>query len=174
VNFDVFGPFEIPRNEAKTLVDVTRLGEVRKAAEEARSGLSVARGCYVFVIRAGLGFTPWYVGQTNKLTFIKEAFGNHKIIKYNNVLNKTHGVPMVFFIPIITAGGNTFCKQGVGLASIKFLEKWLIAKALEKNSDLLNSSNTKFVRELHVRGIFNATKGEATSPSMELRRALWT
>ena len=75
---------------------------------------------------------------------------------------------MVFFIPIIRASRNTFCKQGVGLASIKFLEKWLIAEALKKNNGLLNSKNTKFVRELHVRVIFNATQGEATKPSTEL------
>jgi len=43
------------------------------------------RGGYIFAIRAGKGFTPWYVGQAKK-SFKQEIFTPHKKDIYNCVL----------------------------------------------------------------------------------------
>jgi hypothetical protein len=53
------------------------------------------------------------------------------------------------------------------------LERWLIATAIEKNPDLINNKETRFLRNIHVTGLFNAGKGEATVDSQKLRKALY-
>jgi len=171
MNFDVFGPFAIPRNEAKTRIADDRLDEFRNEVENSCEDLLTACGCYVFVIRAAKGYTTWYVGRTKKQTFKNEPFTPANIRKYESVLE--HGTPMIFLIPIITKSETRFRKQNSALKSVEFLEKWLIAEALKKNSNLLNSQDTKFVRELHVKGVFNAKHGESTKASTELKRAIW-
>ena len=171
MNFDVFGPFALPRNEDKDRIADSRLDELYNKAEESCKGLLAACGCYVFVIRAAKGYTPWYVGRTKKQTLKKEPFTPTNLRKYESVLR--HGTPMIFFIPIKSKNNTRFRKQNSYLDSVDFLEKWLIAEALKKNIHLLNSRDTKFVRKLHVRGIFNATHGEATCASTELSRAMW-
>jgi hypothetical protein len=136
----------------------------------ARSTAS-ARGCYVFSIKAGNGYTPYYVGQAAKQALLAEALSPHKLTIYNDVCAHTHGTPVLFFIPKITSTGK-YSATNSKLSSVTFLERWLIAKALEKNYNLYNTKETKFLRELHVTGIFNATKGEATSSSRALTKAL--
>jgi hypothetical protein len=173
MNFDVFGPFRIPRNKAKTLIDDDRLDELSNEVENARTGLSDACGCYVFVIRAAKGYTPWYVGRTKIQTFMIEAFNSANKRKYERVFNDHAGTPMIFFLPIMTAGWNQFRKQNEGLSSVVFLEKWLITEALRKNPGLINLQNTKYLKDLRVRGIFNSQHGESTKDSTELGRAIW-
>ncbi len=53
-----------------------------------------------------------------------------------------------------------------------FLERWIIAVAIEKNPDLRNNKETRFLRQIHVVGIFNAKQGESTSGSRRLRKPL--
>jgi len=77
-------------------------------AEDA--GLADACGCYVFAIRASHGFTPWYVGQSQKQTIIGEAMNAANIVKYNDVLNGKQGTPVLFLLPLQTPTGR-FAKQ---------------------------------------------------------------
>jgi hypothetical protein len=173
MNFDVFGPFPIPRNKAKTLIDDHRLGELSDEVEKRDSGLSVACGCYVFATHAGKGYRPWYVGQTKKKALLKEAFNASNINKINRVLNDKTGAPVIFLIPMLKRLGGGFRKPNDGLVSIDFLENWLIAAALQKNPNLINSQNTKYLKDLHVTGIFNSKPGESTKDSTELKHAIW-
>ena len=96
--------------------------------------------------------------------------------KYNKVLcDKKRVTPILFFLPMRTPGGR-FRKKSTangGLASLKFLERWLIAEAIRKNSELINSKQTHFLRNLHVTGIMNAKLGEATAASQKLRKTLY-
>lgn len=141
--------------------------------ERWQEGLSESCGCYVFAKRAGGGVIPWYVGQACRLPMFKEALNANNITKYNKILDEK-GTPLIFVIPARTPAGKLRKRPASkGLSSISFLERWLIAAALEKNPDLLNSRETMFLRRLHVRGIFNATHGESTSASQELSKALW-
>ncbi len=57
-----------------------------------------------------------------------------------------------------------------GLESPTFLERWPIASGIERTPDLINNKETKFLRNLHVLGTFNARRGELTAASQELRR----
>ncbi len=85
------------------------------------------------------------------------------------------GTPMIFAIPAITTTKGAFRKKPEAgwLPAFDFLERWLIAEALSKNPNLVNTKLTHFLKNVHVTGLFNATKGEATSDSRSLARALW-
>jgi hypothetical protein len=82
MNFDVFGPFEIPRTSSLTIIEHEKQA-VEKVSKDAnnengepkgRPGLSNAPGCYVFVMKAGKGYTPWYVGKSVKPTLLKKPY----------------------------------------------------------------------------------------------------
>lgn len=130
MNFDVFGPFELPRNELKTLIDRKRLDDLRKAIENEAPGLSDACGCYVFAMRSGGGYTPWYVGRTKLNTIFREATSADKLNKYADVLNDTNadtnqqkiGTPVLFVIPMLAANGDHFKNKNQNLPEINFLE----------------------------------------------------
>jgi hypothetical protein len=171
--FDVAGPFVIPRFGKKKNITKESLKQVREQMEHHASGLSEACGCYVFAKRAGQGITPWYIGQACKSPMLAEALNPANMAKYNRILDDDQGTPVLFAIPAKTPGGRFRQRPANGkLASLSFLERWLIAAAIEKNPDLVNSKETKFLRDLHVVGVFNAKKGESTDASQKLTRAL--
>jgi hypothetical protein len=52
-------------------------------------------------------------------------------------------------------------KKGLTSVSIDFLERWLIAAAIEKNPGLINTKETPFLRKISVVGVFNAKSARA-------------
>ena len=56
---------------------------------------------------------------------------------------------------------------------MNFLERWLITTAIQKNPDLVNNKETRFLRRIHVTGMLNSTRGELIKPSRLLNKALW-
>ena len=59
--FDVYGPFEIDREDGR----IHRAGQsMWDEAEEIEPGLSRAWGCYMFCLQNGQNIVPWYVGKT--------------------------------------------------------------------------------------------------------------
>src|SRR5258707_879947 len=92
------------------------------------------------------------------------------INKYNEVIAKRkNGTPMLFVLPWLTNSGERYRKKtkqsGHGSPVLDFLEDWLIGLALQKNSKLINNRQTKFLRRLHVIGVFNSRHGESNSDS---------
>ncbi|WP_147262616.1 hypothetical protein [Roseiarcus fermentans] len=173
MNFGAEGPFELRRYGLKSLINNDTISFLRAALEKFDLGLSEACGCYVFAVRAGRGFTPYYVGRAEKRSILNESLNPSNIIKYNNVISNIKGTPTMFVLPMLTPQGR-YRKLATGeLGSLRFLEKWLIAQCIEKNPDLVNNKETKFLRSIHVTGIFNATQGEAHAGSTALRKAIW-
>ena len=173
MRFDVAGPFEIARHGAKKNITKDSLAGLKKLMEELEEGLSESCGCYVFAKRAGGGITPWYVGQACRRPMLKEALNAENIAKYNKVLDDDRGTPILFVLPVRTPTGKLRKRPDTGsLPSLNFLERWLIATCIDRNQDLINNKETKFLRSLHVVGIFNAKQGESTLASQELRKAL--
>jgi hypothetical protein len=122
-------------------------------------------GCYVFAIRAGKGFTPWYVGKT-KTNFKNECFKPHKVIKYNNaILMYQKGAPVLFFIKEATHKGPTNHNQ------IRQMEVFLTQVALTKNAQLLNIKNTK-QQSWSIQGVVRGTQGKVSKPTRDLRKTL--
>ena len=174
MHFDIAGPFEISRHGRKKNITKNSIAGLRERLEECEKGLSESCGCYIFAKRAGGGVIPWYVGKACRRSMLKEALNAENIIKYNKVLDDDRGTPLIFVIPARTPTGKLRKRpKSGGLESLTFLERWLIAAGIERNSDLINNKETKFLRNLHVVGIFNARHGESTVASQELRRALW-
>ncbi len=171
--FDVEGPFKLARYGKKKLITGESIRNLKRELDRRRTGLSRVRGCYVFVIHAGKGYTPYYVGQACKRSILREAMNPSNLSKYNDVCSETNGKPMLFVLRMQTTKGRDKRRGNSGSKSTTFLERWLIAEGFKKNPDLKNNKQTKFLRDLHVVGIFNAKKGEATNASRELKRALW-
>jgi hypothetical protein len=137
------------------------------------AGLSDACGCYVFAIRAGKGYTPYYVGQGCQQAMLDEALNVSNREKYNKVCSESNGMPVIFFLPMVTPTGRYRKKSNGSLPAIDFLERWIIATAIQKNRELINNKETRFLRNIHVVGIFNPKKGESTKGSTLLHRTLW-
>jgi len=173
MNFDVAGPFDITRHGKKKNIAKESLADLKEQMEEREVGLSESCGCYVFAKRAGKGIIPWYVGQACRRPILKEALNDSNIIKYNKVLDQ-NGTPLLFVLPARTPQGKLRRRpEKPELPVLDFLERWLISVAIDRNPDLINSKETRFLRSLHVAGIFNAKQGESTSASKKLSRTLW-
>ena len=172
--FDVYGPFELHRPHGDIRIIQETLTRLIAEAEEAKEGLSTAPGCYVFGIRASGGIVPWYVGQTNS-ELVKEALNPANREKYTTEIRKKRkGTPVLFLLPRLTPTGRFGRPTAKSSESdpVRFLEKWLIASALQKNPEMINDKNTFFCRNVHVTGIFNPTHGGATAASRKLKKTL--
>jgi hypothetical protein len=73
MHFGVAGPFVITRHGAKKLVTDQSVRDLKLKLDQREEGLSTACGCYLFAVRAGKGFTPYYVGQACKRAILNEA-----------------------------------------------------------------------------------------------------
>jgi hypothetical protein len=172
VNFDIEGPFELTRHTAKKII-TKQTREILYKTLERKDGLSNARGCYVFATRAGRGYMLHYVRQACKRALIAEALNSDNITKYNTCLSDTKGTPVIFLVLWLTPGGRLKITRTNKSRALDFLEEWLIATALYKNPNLINNKKTFFLRNIHVRGIFNPTHGGATNSSRLLKKTLW-
>ena len=139
----VLGPFNIPlvsvvNTNAKHVAGSKALkafwnSTVGTHGEEA--AISKKDGIYIFAMRVGKGFTPWYVGLASN-SFEKEVFTAGKLVKYNQVVSM-HGTPVVFFVTTANQRG-----KNVPGPVLKRVEKRLIRAAVEKNPSLKNKRGT--------------------------------
>jgi hypothetical protein len=176
VKFDIYGPYEVPRHQHGRARIITR-NSLRGLAELIdNEDMINGCGCYVFAMRAGRGYTPWYVGQASKMRLLEESMNANNRENYNRILLEQNGTPVIFYIPKLT-NGNRFAKptRNVNgqLKSVNFLEEWLIATALQKNPKLINHQKTHFLKNLHVVGLINPRTGENNNTSAELKRAIF-
>ena len=90
MNFDVAGPFKLKRYGQKKILTDETVDHLLPRLEEWEEGLSEACGCYLFAVRAGKGFKPYYVGQACKRAISDEALNSTNLMKYNKVLGETN------------------------------------------------------------------------------------
>ena len=106
MEYRIFGPFALPTDDKNNL-DFTLNGRKRfwsEAKEETGYDLQNGWGCYLYVVRAGKGITPWYVGQS-KGPFSREVFATNKQERYNSVHDSYQkGTSMLFLITRFTKG----------------------------------------------------------------------
>jgi hypothetical protein len=175
MEFGVVGPIKLSRHGTRSLITADSLRDLIEDLESKEEGLSEACGCYVFAKKTGKGLMPWYVGQACRRPLAMEALNPSNREKYNTVLD-ARGSPIMFFLPLRTPSGRLRKRpagNGRRIHALDFLEKWLIAAALERNPKLKNNKETAFLRTIHVTGILNAKKGGATKGSRQLSRTLW-
>ena len=98
--FEVAGPFPIPYDAPKTGTSKhIAVAHAKSFWDDAATRrLQSATGCYVFALKTGPGFSPWYVGKATK-GFGQEVFTDHKLRIYNEVVFAGRkGTPVLFFV----------------------------------------------------------------------------
>lgn len=173
MNFDVYGPFEVPR--AHGLID--RNQKVKAAfwntADSVVPGLSSACGCYIFAVKARRGTLPWYVGLTTKRTFKVEALGPHQINHYDPAIVGKVGVkPQLFFVAKKTPSGRFAKPSSNSHPDVEFLEKFLFGIALNRNVRLSNTRNTRFLKSMSVPGVLNSPRRKPRMAEKALKEML--
>jgi hypothetical protein len=121
------------------------------------------KGCYVFAIRAGKGYTPGYVGKATK-RFGKEVFEYHKLTRYQQFLvDYAKGTPVLFFLVAADKKGKTNNSQ------ISKIEKYLIDLGVTANPNLLNQKGTK-PPKWGIQGVIRGEKGKVTAVTKDFRK----
>jgi hypothetical protein len=162
-DFVVRGPYEIPfyvGRGGRTIrdEDVERFWEDHSKYEK-------RRGCYVFGIRAGRGFTPGYVGKATR-GLKKEVLAPHKLSRYQQFLAEyAKATPVLFFVLAPVQKGKT------NNAQISAIEKYLINLGVTANPDLLNVRGTK-PPDWGIKGVIRGGKGKTATGTRDFRRMM--
>ena len=136
--FEVYGPEEIPFSQQKNIKRINQDDTKKFLDNLVEKGISKKQGCYIFCLRAGPGFRPWYVGKATK-GIHQECMQDGKIRRYNEVLHDgKKGTPVMFFVLPPGQGKNKAPEK-----TIAEMEKFLIKAAYEKNKDLINTHHAK-------------------------------
>lgn len=115
-------------------------------------------------MRAGGGYTPWYVGKTSRQGgFAEEVFDYHKLYHYNGVLNSYGaGTPVLFLLYPVTPVQGKLRKPPA--SEVSWVERHMIAVAIEANPRLKNERDTAHQRTVQIPGVLNApVKGAGIS-----------
>tara|TARA_R110002020_G_scaffold50791_3_gene143681 strand:- start:6047 stop:6568 length:522 start_codon:yes stop_codon:yes gene_type:complete len=172
MHFQAWGPFEFDG-------DIGAFWE-RVDAEAIRYdtdpiALRKAIGCYMFSIKRGDTYKPWYVGKTSAQTgFYGEVLTPHKVEHYNGVFETTRRKSgQLIFFTLITSTGHLSRATRSTAALVNWLERMLIGMAIAKNPDLRNKRDTKLLRSVWVEGVFGKQDpGRPFSGATAARKAL--
>lgn len=172
MKFAVYGPFDMPRTGG--LIDNSAAAKKLfwQSVESAVPGLSMACGCYVFVVKAKRGALPWYVGLTTKRTFKGEAYGAFQVNHYNPpVVGKVGVTGQMFLIAKETPTGRFAKPSANSHKDIEYLETFLFGVALNRNANLRNAKNTKFLKNICVPGVINSPQRKPNKHERALKAA---
>jgi hypothetical protein len=151
----VHAPIEIPFRKNGKLKHIYGVNVRAFWKQRAAKVIAAKKGCYIFALKAGQGYTPWYVGKATK-TFKKEALGPYQLNNYNDVLfDGRKGKPVMF---IIAPGGN---KKAVPAATCGHIETFFIQTAYAENPEIRNRQQTK-MPDWTIKGVVRPTKGKPT------------
>jgi hypothetical protein len=157
--FDTYGPFALATKDNTIPSKQPDLwAEVRQVSKRwyPEKGLETAIGCYVFALRHGANYKPWYVGMTvAQGGFRREILQPHKREHYNSVLAEKNGQPVIFLLPLLTTEWYFSRDRTASVPLIKWVEKMLFGLALARNPDCRNQRDTKNLREVQIYGVFN-------------------
>lgn len=157
--FYIEGPFEVPLAPS---VKVKMVAEDTADFWAAIPAVRGKRGCYVFALRAGRGFTPLYVGKTMR-TFEAECFTDHKLKHYNYALvDYDKGTPVMFFVVYPPKAGKP------NAAEVADLEDFLIQVGRRVNPDLRNIKGAK-EPTWGIKGVIRSGQGKANAAEKDFR-----
>lgn len=172
-NFSVHWPIFYIRDKHK---QIGRYKNTRNSfsdsCNETDAGLSNGIGCYLFVLKIGESYKPYYVGMASQRCFASERLGSHKILIYNEALNDQRGIPAIFLIAKRSKSGKLSKPSKNRDKAISWLESLLIGMCIEKNPKLKNISKTKLLKEMLVPGILNTPKGSTSLDVWKLKKAI--
>jgi hypothetical protein len=153
----VLGPYSIPytRQDKGTAKHITNDNAKSFWEQEKVKQVAMKQGCYIFALKAGKGFTPWYVGKATK-NFKQEALHPTKRSHYNEVIFRGKKGKPVFFL--VAKPGNL---KTIPNKQIDDLEIFLIQIAYYKNSELKNKQNAN-EPGWSIAGVVRGGKGKAS------------
>ena len=160
----VLGPYSIPYDgHAKGISkQITRENAKSFWQQEEVEQIAMKQGCYIFALKTGKGFTPWYVGKTTK-NFKQEALHPTKLNHYNEVIFKgRRGTPVVFLIAK-PANLKTIPKK-----HLDDLERFLIQNAYYKNPEIKNKQNVSDP-SWSITGVVRGGKGKASTNAKQFK-----
>lgn len=158
--YRVLGPFVVPFGPNGYL-EYRNLSGFWTQLDQVRKGISTWHSVYIFAMRAGRGYRPWYVGKaTGKRGFAQEVFAPHKLVHYNAVANGyRRGTPVLFLVYPVTPLRSALRRASA--AEVEWVEQHLIQAAIDANPDLRNLRDTQFAREVQIPGVLNAARAGA-------------
>jgi hypothetical protein len=172
MKFEPYGPFPLPRFNGG--VDRSKKKSFWELIDKSHPSLSSAVGCYIFAIKAGKGFTPWYVGKTEKMSFGRETWHDGKLLIYGEVIRKyDKGRPVLFLLPKLTTKGKFTKPTKRRIGAVAALEEMLIGTCLQRNRELFNKKLTRY-KAMHVPGYLNDQQGARTQKAKDLALLLKT
>jgi len=172
MKFEPHGPFELPRSDGE--IDRSKKNSFWKSIETEHPSLSNAVGCYIFAMKAAKGFKPWYVGKTERQSFMAETWQPGNLLSYGGVIRKHHGKPMLFLLAKLTAQGKFAKPTKRKIGAVAALEEMLIGVCLQRNGELLNKKTTRYLKGLQVPGYLNDSPGARPKSARALARLLNT
>jgi hypothetical protein len=174
MQYVAYGPMTLARDQVLTSTSKVRSDWWDQIENEFHAeGLRDACGCYVFAMRAGKGTRPWYVGLAQRSSFQHECFTPDKKVKYQGVLNRMKGTPLLYFYARTTPTTHAFSKPTrSGYGDVVLLEQLLIGAALERNDDLINIKATTLLKNMVVPGFINSAKGKLPPAASELKKVM--
>lgn len=176
--FDMYGPFELSRENGRILSRQPDFWEqVQASSKYHGSGekeLEQAIGCYAFGLRHGETLKPWYVGMTvAQGGFRREVLQPHKRDHYDEVVAKHRGTPIMFLMPLLTPDGYFSRDRTSTKPLIQWVEKMLFGVALRRNLDCRNQRDTHYLRNVVVHGIFNSRPAGRQGPEVTAARRMF-
>ena len=148
--FDVYGPFDIVR-EGRACAR-PQAGFWKQLEYE--DDLDSANGCYMFCLKNGESYVPWYVGMTvSQRGFRGEVFQGHKLDIYDEIMDERRGAPVLLLFPLLTPNEEKFSKANGERPTVEWLEKTLMAMAFRRNPEIWNIRDMGNVRNVTVRGV---------------------
>lgn len=171
--FEPFGPFDL--RPTLNSEDRNWKSIFWEEVEKYQSGLSKANGIYIFSLKNGSNYVPWYVGKTcSENGFSNEVFQNHKLQHYYSACEGRNGKQFLHLIARVEKNRGNFCnwsKQSE--VQIENLETHLIGMALARNAKLRNDKKTKFFRSLDIAGVIGPKyKGRPKKDAQTLKNLL--
>ena len=159
----ISGPFDIPcyTGKAGRAIDRDAITEFWST----HKSVATKKGCYIFGIRAGRGYTPIYVGKATR-SFKQECFTYHKLDHYHRCLvDYAKGTPVMFFAVMPATRGRT--NNNV----IGEVERYLIALGETANPDLSNIQG-RASDTWGIKGVVRGGKGKATKAAEAFKRMM--
>ncbi|MGN6488366.1 MAG: hypothetical protein ACTHLT_11180 [Devosia sp.] len=164
------GPVELFLIDRRLSFDEYSRREFWADVDSDHEGISEACGCYVFAMRRGNSYVPWYVGKAERQTFKRECLTEDKVRKYEEVLLTQKGTPTLSFYGRVTRERLAYSRPSTSQhRDIRYLERLLISHGVKRNKHLINIQDTRLQRTLEVPGLLNTRQGRLRTSDLLLK-----
>ncbi len=173
-----FGPYKIETKKGNKGITLNLDNDAKRQfwneAENASGKvLREARGIYVFAEHIKFTYKPWYVGQA-KEGFAQEVFNSNNTKNFQNAYahEMAGEQAVIFLLARVYSNGKTLARS-LKEREADFVEQEIIGHALRANGNLINTKNTKLLRDTEIRGVLNSGDHvEFDQSTKRLRRML--